>query len=117
MRQRNPGFRVMSTRSPGFIAAPIGGSALVDADTAGILPLLGSDDGRRYRSRRRSSAGVASPRTTPLADWRLRFPWQSGGKPEERQYGWLMSIVLGKSFRLTQHTDPLGHPAFTLEMG
>jgi Uma2 family endonuclease len=30
--------------------------------------------------------------------------------------GWLMSEVLGKSFRLTQHPDPLGHPAFTVEV-
>jgi Uma2 family endonuclease len=29
--------------------------------------------------------------------------------------GWLKSEVFGKSFRLTQHADPLGHPAFTLE--
>lgn len=28
--------------------------------------------------------------------------------------GWLASAVLGKSFQLTQHTDPLGHPRFTL---
>lgn len=28
--------------------------------------------------------------------------------------GWLASAVLGKSFQLTQETDPLGHPRFTL---
>jgi Uma2 family endonuclease len=33
-----------------------------------------------------------------------------------KQGGWLRSDVLGKSFRLTQHTDPLGHPAYTLEV-
>lgn len=30
--------------------------------------------------------------------------------------GWLISKVLGKSFRLIQHSDPLGHPACTLEV-
>lgn len=30
--------------------------------------------------------------------------------------GWLRSEVLGKSFRLVQQTDPLGHPVFTLEV-
>ena len=29
--------------------------------------------------------------------------------------GWLKSAVFGKSFRVTQATDPLGHPQFTLE--
>jgi Uma2 family endonuclease len=33
-----------------------------------------------------------------------------------KQGGWLKSEVLGKSFRLTQHADPLGHPAYTLEV-
>ncbi len=32
------------------------------------------------------------------------------------QRGWLKSAVLGKSFRLTQEADELGHPAFTLEV-
>jgi Uma2 family endonuclease len=29
--------------------------------------------------------------------------------------GWLKSAVFGRSFRLTQATDPLGNPQFTLE--
>jgi Uma2 family endonuclease len=29
--------------------------------------------------------------------------------------GWLKSAVFGKSFRITQATDPLGNPQFTLE--
>jgi Uma2 family endonuclease len=29
--------------------------------------------------------------------------------------GWLKSTVFGKSFRITQAIDPLGHPRFTLE--
>ena len=33
-----------------------------------------------------------------------------------KRAGWLRSDVLGKSFRLTQQADPLGHPAFTLEV-
>jgi Uma2 family endonuclease len=33
-----------------------------------------------------------------------------------KQGGWLRSEVLGQSFRLTQHADPLGHPAYTLEV-
>ena len=33
-----------------------------------------------------------------------------------KRQGWLRSDVLGKWFRLTQHTDPLGHPAFTVEV-
>jgi Uma2 family endonuclease len=33
-----------------------------------------------------------------------------------KQGGWLRSEVLGKSFRLVQHADPLGHPAYTLEV-
>jgi Uma2 family endonuclease len=33
-----------------------------------------------------------------------------------KQGGWLKSAVFGKSFRLTQATDELGHPAFTLEV-
>ncbi len=30
--------------------------------------------------------------------------------------GWLVSNVLSKSFRLTEQADPLGHPAWTLEV-
>lgn len=30
--------------------------------------------------------------------------------------GWLKSLVFGKDFRLTQQTDPLGQPLFTLEV-
>ena len=32
------------------------------------------------------------------------------------QEGWLRSAVFGRSFRLTQQADPLGHPRYTLEM-
>jgi hypothetical protein len=28
--------------------------------------------------------------------------------------GWVKSAVFGKSFRLTEQTDPLGHPEYTL---
>jgi Uma2 family endonuclease len=31
-----------------------------------------------------------------------------------RQDGWLKSLVLGRSFRLSQQTDRLGHPRYTL---
>jgi hypothetical protein len=31
-----------------------------------------------------------------------------------KQAGWAKSAVFGKSFRLTQQTDPLGHPEYTL---
>jgi len=30
------------------------------------------------------------------------------------QGGWAKSAVFGKSFRLTEQTDPLGHPDYTL---
>lgn len=30
--------------------------------------------------------------------------------------GWLKSAVFGRSFRLTQQTDPLGHPQYVLEV-
>jgi Uma2 family endonuclease len=33
-----------------------------------------------------------------------------------KQGGWLRSPVFGKSFRLTQGTDFLGQPSFTLEV-
>lgn len=33
-----------------------------------------------------------------------------------KQAGWLKSAVLGKSFRLTQQADTLGHPEYTLEI-
>lgn len=33
-----------------------------------------------------------------------------------RQDGWLKSAVFARSFRLTQQTDPLGHPAYSLEV-
>jgi Uma2 family endonuclease len=32
------------------------------------------------------------------------------------QEGWLRSGVFGRSFRLTQQADPLGHPRYTLEV-
>lgn len=41
---------------------------------------------------------------------------EKGFVATRKRDGWLMSSVLGTSFRLTQHTDPLGHPAFALEM-
>jgi hypothetical protein len=34
-----------------------------------------------------------------------------------KQKGWIKSAVFGKSFRLSQHTDGLGYPAYTLEIG
>jgi hypothetical protein len=33
-----------------------------------------------------------------------------------KQDGWIKSAVFQKSFRLTQSTDPLGHPEYTLEV-
>jgi Uma2 family endonuclease len=33
-----------------------------------------------------------------------------------RQSGWLKSKVFGKSFRLSRHTDTLGHPEYTLDV-
>jgi Uma2 family endonuclease len=33
-----------------------------------------------------------------------------------KQDGWIKSAVFGKSFRLTQQSDPLGHPQFALEV-
>jgi Uma2 family endonuclease len=32
----------------------------------------------------------------------------------EPQDGWLQSAVFGKAFQLTQQTDPMGHPQYTL---
>jgi Uma2 family endonuclease len=32
----------------------------------------------------------------------------------EGQDSWLHSVVFGRSFQLTQGTDPLGHPQFNL---
>jgi Uma2 family endonuclease len=34
--------------------------------------------------------------------------------PVKPRGGWLKSAVFGRSFRLTQQTDPLGHPLYTL---
>lgn len=39
-----------------------------------------------------------------------------GFRATRKRDGWLRSEVLGKSFRLVQQTDPLGHPVFTLEV-
>jgi Uma2 family endonuclease len=33
-----------------------------------------------------------------------------------KQGGWLTSTVLGRSFRLTRQTDPLGHPEYQLDV-
>jgi len=33
-----------------------------------------------------------------------------------KQDGWIKSAVFGKSFRLTRHTNDLGHPQFTLSV-
>jgi hypothetical protein len=33
-----------------------------------------------------------------------------------KQQGWVKSAVFGKSFRLTQRTNPLGHPEYALEV-
>ena len=39
-----------------------------------------------------------------------------GYAPTRKVKGWLKSEVFGKSFRLTQTTNPLGHPEFLLEV-
>ncbi len=36
--------------------------------------------------------------------------------PSRKQAGWVKSNVFGKSFRLTQQADALGHPEYTLEV-
>jgi Uma2 family endonuclease len=43
----------------------------------------------------------------------LRFT-DEGYVSSRKQGGWVKSGVFGKSFRLTEQTDPLGHPEYTL---
>ncbi len=46
----------------------------------------------------------------------LRLTAQGYSKTRRQAGGWLRSNVFGRSFRLTQQADRLGHPQFTLEV-
>ena len=45
----------------------------------------------------------------------LRHGSEGYSESRKQRGGWVRSAVFGKSFRITQLTDPLGHPQFTLE--
>jgi Uma2 family endonuclease len=57
---------------------------------------------------------LVDARAEPLVFEILRLA-PKGYVPVRKQGGWLKSIVFGKSFRLIQHKDELGHPEFSLE--
>jgi Uma2 family endonuclease len=58
---------------------------------------------------------LVDARKEPLAFDILRRT-AKGYVTTRKQAGWLKSEVFGKSFRLVQEADALGHPAFTLEV-
>jgi Uma2 family endonuclease len=58
---------------------------------------------------------LVDARKEPLSFDILR-PNAKGYVATRKQGGWVKSAVFGKSFRLTQEADPLGHPEYTLEV-
>jgi Uma2 family endonuclease len=65
-------------------------------------------------------AGVAEYWLVDVRGQRLQFNiWRrsaTGYIAARKQAGWVKSRVFGKSFRLTQQADVLGHPEYTLEV-
>lgn len=58
---------------------------------------------------------LVDPRGEPLAFDILRHA-RKGYTAARKQGGWVKSAVFEKSFRLTRQQDPLGYPAYTLEV-
>jgi Uma2 family endonuclease len=58
---------------------------------------------------------IVDARKEPLLFDILRHTTK-GYSAARKQDGWIKSSVFGKSFRLTQELDPLGHPAYTLSV-
>jgi Uma2 family endonuclease len=58
---------------------------------------------------------IVDARKEPLSFDILRYT-SKGYAATRKQDGWVKSAVFGKSFRLTQGTDALGHPEYTLEV-
>jgi Uma2 family endonuclease len=65
-------------------------------------------------------AGVAEYWLVTVGDGRAQLDIllrrATGYVAARKQAGWVKSRVFGKSFRLTQQTDALGHPEYTLEV-
>jgi Uma2 family endonuclease len=59
---------------------------------------------------------LVDARKTPLHFDILRHT-PRGYSTTRKRDGWMKSKVFGKSFRLTQRTNDLGHPEYTLEVG
>ena len=57
---------------------------------------------------------LVDARAEPLQFDILRYTAR-GFVSTRKQQGWTRSAVFGKSFRLLQHTSPLGHPQYSLE--
>jgi Uma2 family endonuclease len=100
-----------------------GGYVRIEGGPDIVLEVVSDSSVRKDTVRLRDLYWKAGVREYWLVDARQEAPTfeilRHGGKgfvTTRKRDGWLMSVVLGKSFRLTQHADPLGHPAFTLEM-
>jgi Uma2 family endonuclease len=59
---------------------------------------------------------LVDARASPARLEILRYQPRGYVLARKRPEGWLKSAVFGRSFRLLQATDPLGHPQFTLEI-
>ena len=106
-----------------IVAGVGGGYVRIEGGPDIVLEVVSDSSVRKDTVRLRSLYWKAGVREYWLVDARRETPTfeilrrgEKGFVATRKRDGWLMSNVLGKSFRLTQHTDPLGHPAFTLEM-
>lgn len=105
------------------IVAGVGGYVRIEGGPDIVLEVVSDSSVQKDTVRLRNLYGKAGVREYWLVDARREAPTfeilrrgEKGFVSTRKRDGWLMSSVLGTSFRLTQHTDPLGHPAFTLEM-
>jgi Uma2 family endonuclease len=104
-----------------IVAGVGGGFVRIEGGPDIVLEVVSDSSVQKDTVRLRNLYWKAGVREYWLVDARREAPTfeilrrgEKGFVATRKRDGWLMSAVLGTSFRLTQHTDPLGHPAFTL---
>jgi Uma2 family endonuclease len=108
----------------GQIVAGVGGGYVrIEGGPDIVLEVVSDSSVQKDTVRLRNLYWKAGVREYWLVDARREAPTfeilrrgEKGFVSTRKRDGCLASVVLGMSFRLTQHTDPMGHPAFTLEM-
>lgn len=106
-----------------LVAGAGGGHVRIEGGPDVVLEVVSSSSVQKDTVRLRELYGKAGVREYWLVDARREPPVfdvlrcrATGFVAVRKQKGWLKSEVFGKSFRLIQQADPLGHPAFTLEL-